>query len=327
MEHPYPFQLFAAVATFGLVFRAQLAYARYWEGRGALASVGMKWTDAAIQIRSFSSLDPSLLSQVAYLDASVTHLLSLMHAINLQTLRGDFPSLAAAGNIIPDEGSASQPPSHDTTVGLKRRTRLFHTFLSNASDTANYKQLVYYNSKFPVIGGLSDDERNSLFTESSRGNDRIAKIMEVLLRLITTAQKRGIIDAPGPIVSRVYQVLSEGNERGVGMSRKIAETPFPLPFAQICELFVTVFILTVPFLLSSWLSGGVVTTLSTFIISWTYLGLNEVSRTLEEPFGADCNDLPLNYLQWEFNRRIETSEYSARGGGYGFEDEGVKDGN
>ena len=42
-HHPYPYQLFAAVVAFGLTFRANLAYSRYWEGRGSLASMGSKF--------------------------------------------------------------------------------------------------------------------------------------------------------------------------------------------------------------------------------------------------------------------------------------------
>ena len=62
--------------------------------------------------------------------------------------------------------------------------------------------------------------------------------MEAITSLVTEGTRRRVIDAPAPIVARVFQVLSEGHERGVMMSRSVAETPFPLPFAQIIEYLV-----------------------------------------------------------------------------------------
>ena len=96
------------------------------------------------------------------------------------------------------------------------------------------------------------------------------------------------------------------------VSRKVAETPFPMPFAQVIEWLVTIFSLSVPLLFSSWLSSTYAVGIFSFVTSWVYLAMNEVSRMLEEPFGGDSNDLPLCLLHWEFNNRIVQGRY-ARG--------------
>ena len=144
--------------------------------------------------------------------------------------------------------------------------------------------------------------------------ERTAKVMEALGRLIADSAKSGLLDAPAPIISRTFQVLSEGHERGYMFARKISSTPFPFPFAQAIELFTFVFAFSVPFLFSAWLDGAAPVGAFTFVTSWCYLAMNEVSRMLEEPFGGDANDLPLARMQYEFNRRIERSDFAD---GYG----------
>ena len=77
--------------------------------------MGSKFTDAAIQTRMFSTNDPAMQTQVKALDDDITHLLSLMHALCLQTLRGDALYSAAPENIVRHEDNAL--PSLDCTNG------------------------------------------------------------------------------------------------------------------------------------------------------------------------------------------------------------------
>ncbi|GMH91806.1 hypothetical protein TrST_g2647 [Triparma strigata] len=344
--HPYPFQLFAAVVAFGLTFRANLAYARYWEGRGSLASMGSKFTDVAIQTRMFSTNDPAKQTQVKALDEDITHLLSLMHALCLQTLRGDALYSAAPENIVRHEDNAL--PSLDCTNG-----DFWQSFRPNY-ELEFLSRKFYSRAKLPVVGGLRENEIEELFkgqglpyeggwtvrgerrqsmqhkggwtvsgrpTLQQRQNsgqvnaavvdqERVVKVMETIGRLITLSVRSKILDAPAPIISRVFQVLSEGHERGFMFARKISSTPFPFPFAQSIELFVTFFSLSVGVIFASWLDGIVPVIFFSFVTSWCYLTLNEVCRMLEEPFGGDANDLPLAVLQHEFNMRIVRSRFA-----------------
>ena len=163
---------------------------------------------------------------------------------------------------------------------------------------------MYSLSKLGVINGVSEVERASTF-KLKTNNERIVKIMQEVMCVIATAQRNNIISAPAPIVSRVFQVLSEGHERGVMTARKVAETPFPMPFAQVIEILVLIFtLLCLPLVLSSYLSSSIAAGTIAFLTSLAYVSLNVVGRMLEEPFGADHNDLPLGFLQWEFNRRL-----------------------
>ena len=55
--HPYAHQVMALSASFLLVFRSQLAYQRFWEGRTQLALMQAKWSDAAAQAVLFDDMD------------------------------------------------------------------------------------------------------------------------------------------------------------------------------------------------------------------------------------------------------------------------------
>ena len=91
----YPFQIFAFIVGFLLVFRANHGYVRYNEGRTHLQMMSSKWSDLAAQALAFDSANlhkpnrEHLQSECKAFGERVVHLLSLMHACGLQYLRND----------------------------------------------------------------------------------------------------------------------------------------------------------------------------------------------------------------------------------------------
>ena len=67
----------------------------------------------------------------------------------------------------------------------------------------------------------------------------------VYVRLISVRCKEGGLNMPPPIVSRIYQELSNGSI-GFHQAQKIARVPFPFPYAQLLAIMRLYFILTVP---------------------------------------------------------------------------------
>jgi len=73
---------------------------------------------------------------------------------------------------------------------------------------------------------------------------------------------------------------------------KIKSTPFPMPYAQLCKVFIIAFCLTVPFPIATifdWFAAA-----PTALIAFGFFGIDEVAIQLEDPFGDDDNDLPLH---------------------------------
>merc|ERR1719181_2074275 len=55
-DHPYVYQIYTFVLGFVLVFRCNLSYARFWEGRTSIQLMGSKWADAVLQAVVFDSV-------------------------------------------------------------------------------------------------------------------------------------------------------------------------------------------------------------------------------------------------------------------------------
>jgi ion channel-forming bestrophin family protein len=72
----------------------------------------------------------------------------------------------------------------------------------------------------------------------------------------------------------------------------VQTTPFPFPYAQFTSLFLFSYIMTFPIAYST--DIAYLTPIASFLISTAFVGLNEVSVQLEDPFGDDANDLPLD---------------------------------
>jgi hypothetical protein len=79
-----------------------------------------------------------------------------------------------------------------------------------------------------VLGGLSEGEMRCLC-----GNpERCHLVYTWLLKELVLRRKAGGLATDGPVVSRIYQVLSDGMLSYLG-ARKLADTPFPFPYAQL----------------------------------------------------------------------------------------------
>ena len=90
MEHPYPYQIFCFVVGFLLVFRTQAAYNRYQLALQHLTLMTSKWADVALQICSFDTMmSEEEAEERRTFRTEVAHLVSLMHAVALQKMRGD----------------------------------------------------------------------------------------------------------------------------------------------------------------------------------------------------------------------------------------------
>jgi putative membrane protein len=80
----------------------------------------------------------------------------------------------------------------------------------------------------------------------------------------------------------------------MGGAERIVKTPVPFAYAQHIKIFVTLFCLTVPFAMSSslhWLTPA-----GAALLGFALIGIDEIGVEIEEPFGYDPNDLPLDLI-------------------------------
>ena len=286
LEHPYPFQPFAYVAAFVLVFRTNVAYNRYWEMSTQVTLMGSKWGDAAVEALTFDELPRGKtpeergkkLASRRLFQALMVRRFSLMHGLALQYLRRDdqLDNLCRVAVASP----TCVPMGLGTFGGIEGPV--------SRSDAS--WQLI------EVLGGLCDWERSRLVA----AHDRVGYVFSNIVHLSNQRRADGNLGVDAPVLSRYYQLISDGM-LGFRQARKIEDLPFPWPYTQAVSAFLGVFTIFFPLLLAKFANGDVSTlwvgpTIS-FLTVTAYTVLHKVARALEDPFVHPPNDLPANALQ------------------------------
>jgi putative membrane protein len=75
---------------------------------------------------------------------------------------------------------------------------------------------------------------------------------------------------------------------------RIVRTPIPFAYAQHIKLFVTLFCFTVPFAIVDAMKSY--TPVAAAIFAFALFGIDEIGVEIEDPFGYDDNDLPIERI-------------------------------
>jgi putative membrane protein len=86
-----------------------------------------------------------------------------------------------------------------------------------------------------------------------------------------------------------------------GACERIKSTPVPWAYTVLTHRLVFIYCVTLPCGIED--TVGVLTPLVVALVSYAFYGLDAIGDEIEEPFGLDPNDLPLNYL----SRMIEVN--------------------
>jgi putative membrane protein len=83
-------------------------------------------------------------------------------------------------------------------------------------------------------------------------------------------------------------------------AERILTTPIPFAYAQHIKAFLALFCLTAPFAMVQ--TMGWATPIAAAIVAFALFGIDEIGVEIEEPFGYDANDLPIDALGEAVNR-------------------------
>jgi len=297
IEHPYPFQPFAYIAAFVLVFRTNIAYNRYWEMATQVHLMTAKWGDALAEAVTFDELPRGKtpeergkkLASRRRFQALMVRRFSLMHGVALQYLRRD-DQLDNLSHVSP-HAPTSVPMGLGTFGG---------PFGHESRHEAAWQLM-------EVLGGLCEFERSRLVS----AHDRVGYLMANILHLINQRRADGGLGVDAPVLSRLYQLLSDGM-LGFRQARKIEDINFPWPYTQAVSAYLAVFTVLFPLLLSKFANDGEwkviwIGPMISFITVTSYAALHKVAKALEDPFVHPPNDLPANAFQAAFNSRLLTT--------------------
>jgi Bestrophin, RFP-TM, chloride channel len=239
------------------------------------------------------------------------HLISLLSAVALSTLRNDIDQ--AASPVTPYVPGMPWPCVDPDMLSedIKRQYGDANPFWSwlyfCLGLSRSQKRRTLYNAARPfgVLGGVSDEEIRIL--QHARGP--YAKMALVTMWLEEFISREYLAGSTGnvssPIISRLYQFISDGVV-GYNQARKVAYIPFPFPNGQITAFFSLAIIFIFPLLFISFVNKLWFACVMNFLTVLCFLGLHEVARELESPFQNVPNDLPLATFQAQLNEALVT---------------------
>jgi len=147
-----------------------------------------------------------------------------------------------------------------------------------------------------LAAGITAAERNMLLSAPC---PVFATAMRIQRAIITRLHAGGM-RAPPPIVSRIFQEISNGL-LAYNNATKMKEIPVPFAYVQLNALFLNLFaIFLCPVAIASftptvWLS---LTTTAVTVIS--FFAVFIVANEMEDPFGTEANDMPMLAYHEEF---------------------------
>lgn len=134
---------------------------------------------------------------------------------------------------------------------------------------------------------------------------------------------RGSVNPALAVTLRMSAVLAEARQRGLisdymqlqldhnvqllidyqGGCERIMRTPLPFSYMLHLRRTLILFLFTLPFALVQSFGWGTVAVI--FLIAHTFLGIEEIGVEIEDPFGFDDNDLPLEDISASIARTLD----------------------
>jgi len=219
-------------------------------------------------------------------------------ATSLKKMEAEF--LVTASNLIAFCRHSSAEASLVTSFQHKlvRLLSLLHA-VALAQLHSEDGEDALYDFEFVDPQGLDKDSLAVIQQEDCR----VELLLQWIQSLVVDGIKTGVCSIPPPILSRIFQNLSNGLTAFHSASI-VQEVPYPFPYMQTTEmLLITHFMLTpmvMCVLTNTPLWAGVFSFCATFSL-WS---LNTIATELEDPFGGDANDLPMLEMQHDLNKRL-----------------------
>lgn len=150
------------------------------------------------------------------------------------------------------------------------------------------------------LDGISEESLHYL----SNAPEKTLVILQWMQRLVVANCANGVISAPPPVVSRIYQELSRGIVNIVN-AQKITDIVFPFPYAQMVSVMLIISTLATPIVMATIMEELGWCCFLTFISVFSYWCINYIAAEIEMPFGEDANDLPIARLQISMNNILK----------------------
>ena len=264
------------VVGLGISFRTSSAYERYVDGRRFWAQLSQASRDLARHIwvhveerhnKDEATAKADLLAKVTALNMIVAFAVSLKHKLRFEpyTNHEDLQSLVA--HLRTFAGDASDP-----TVAPPPK-------ISSWKRGGEYLDVSFAES----------NPRKEVKRATRNLGNLPLEILTYLSAYTSSICKNGTLD-PGVPQAMIMGNLASLNEVLAGTER-VLNTPLPIAYSIAISQITWVYVLMLPFQL--WNALHWLTIPGTIIGAYIILGIAAIGREIENPFGNDVNDLPL----------------------------------
>ena len=188
-----------------------------------------------------------------------------------------------------------------TLVNTSRNLAILYNAILPEADQANRQFIVKAISNFPFAlkNRLREDTSIDELDETDAGEKSELLHLEHVpagvanqLRVRTEQLYREgrITDAQHINLNIPLQTLMDV----CGICERIKSTPIPFSYSLFIKLFIVMYLMVIPFIIID--AYGYLTIPASILMSYILIGLEIIGEEIEDPFGTERNDLPLNQL-------------------------------
>lgn len=295
LPHQFGMHAMGVIVSFAVVFRTNLGWQRYWEAMTQLHFCYSKWADAYCQFLAFATATLNQTREKGPAPEKVARILTLTRSLDAH-----FGLLSAVAADRLNKGDTNRMERRAGIAKWKDQIIRRHE-LRQGPDLTGASRMPTFTDR--VTGGAQDCHYsfeghyvlNSMPTPEELASlehcsDRVSKVMFWIVHDLAAVSRD--LDTAPPIQSRMFQELSNGM-LGFNNCLKISDVPFPFPYAQLLTVVLSLYSLFIPLYISCFTEHVFISPLVSFVLFVGIWGVNEVAKELENPFGADTNDISL----------------------------------
>lgn len=295
----YVMQYLGAIITFSVVFRTNLAWGRYWEAITQLHVMYHKLLDSFSQFDAFACATMQNHLSSNPVGTAATKVRKLQSTRDL--VQRDFALLSAMAcdrlhkaDISRMSRRAEMKATWSQRISFRedlikcdlvgaKSLPSFHVDRSGRA-TTNYD----LKNRWDVAYLMPSEPTKSQLKFLEDSEDRPAVVVSwINLGLARACADLGI---PPPIQSRMYQELSNGMV-GFNNVMKIADVPFPLPYAQLMAMLLWSWTLLIPIYVMMFVKSRVAGPIVALLMFASIWCANLLAMELENPVSGEANDI------------------------------------
>jgi len=159
------------------------------------------------------------------------------------------------------------------------------------------------NENFPVLDITAFPKEHLLALRATDESERVEMALTWVQHFVFARLQDGSLGVPPPICTRVFGEL-RGGIVNFNEALQVMKMPFPFPYAQMTTILLVIYMAFAPLVVALWVRNLWLACMTTLVLVVCMLSINCIAVEIEDPFGADANDIPGLELQMEMNEDL-----------------------